>query len=68
MVARQIDGNHQLARQAYERALQIEPDRHDTLYNSKSEDDQPEKADQLYLRSLAINPGSASTGIIMGLT
>ena len=63
MVARQIDGNYQLARQAYERALQIEPDRHDTLYNLANliKDDQPEKADQLYLRSLVINPSSAST-------
>ena len=43
MVARQIDGNHHLARQAYERALQIEPDRYDTLYNANLlKDDQPE--------------------------
>ena len=33
MVARRIDGKHQLACKSYKRALQIEPDRHDTLYN-----------------------------------
>ena len=31
--ARHIKGKHQLACQAYERALAIEPDRHDTVYN-----------------------------------
>ena len=63
MVARQVHGKHQLACQAYKRALQIEPDRHDTLYNLANliKDDQPEEADQLYRRSLAINPDSAST-------
>ena len=33
MVARQVPGKHQLACEAYQRALDIEPDRHDTLYN-----------------------------------
>ena len=58
MVARQVKGKHQLACQSYERALQIEPDRHDTLYNLANliKDDQPEDADKLYRRSLAINP------------
>ena len=63
MVARQVNGQHQLARQAYERALLIDPDRHDTLYNLANliKDDQPEEAEHLYRRSLAINPNSAST-------
>ena len=63
MVARHIKGKHQLACQAYERALAIEPDRHDTVYNLANliKDDQPEKADQLYRRSLEINPSSAPT-------
>ena len=48
---------------AYERALQIEPDRHDTLYNLANliKDDQPEEADQLYLRSLAIKSNFGTT-------
>ena len=63
MVARQVDGKHLIARQAYQRALQIEPDRYDTLYNLANliKDDQPEEADKLYKRSLTINPYSAST-------
>ena len=63
MVARQINGKHQLACRAYERALQIEPDRHDTLYNLANliKDDRPEDADKLYRKSLQINPCSAST-------
>ena len=62
MVARQVDGKHQLARQAYERALQIEPDRHDTIFNLANliKDHQPEEADKLYRRSLSINPKNAS--------
>ena len=63
MVARQVNGNHQLACQAYERALQIEPNRHDTLYNLANliKDDKPDEADKLYRRSLSINAESAST-------
>ena len=62
MVARHVNGKHQLACQAYENALKIEPDRHDTLYNLANliKEDQPEVADQLYRRSLAINPNCAS--------
>ena len=69
MVARQVSGNHELARQSYERALQIEPNRHDTLYNLANliKEDQPEEADQLYRRSLAINPNSASTWHNLGV-
>ena len=63
MVARQVNGKHLLARNAYQRALEIEPDRYDTLYNLANliKEDQPEEADQLYRRSLAINPRSSST-------
>ena len=63
MVARKVRGKHQLACQAYSRALQIEPDRHDTLYNLANliKEDQPEDADRLYRRSLAINPNSSAT-------
>ena len=63
MVARHVNGQHQLACKAYERALQIEPDRHDTLYNLANliKDERPDEADQLYRRSLKISPGSAST-------
>ena len=63
MVARQVSGKQWLARQSYERALQIEPDRYDTLYNLANliKSDHPEEADRLYLRSLAINPASATT-------
>ena len=45
MVARQVEGKHQLACEAYERALKIEPNRHDTIYNLANliKDDQPEK-------------------------
>ena len=41
----------------------IEPNRYDTLYNLANliKDDQPEDADQLYRRSLVINPFSSST-------
>ena len=69
MVARQVEGKHLLARQAYQRALQIEPDRPDTLYNLANliKDDQPEEADLLYRRSLAINPHSASTWHNLGV-
>ena len=69
MVARQLKGNHELACQSYERALQIEPDRHDTLYNLANliKDDQPEKADRLYRQSLRVNPDSASTWHNLGV-
>ena len=63
MAARQVQGKHQLACDAYQRALDIEPDRHDTLYNLANliKDDQPENADDMYRRSLQLNPSSDST-------
>ena len=69
MVARKVKGKHQLACQAYQRALQIEPNRHDTLYNLANliKDDHPEEADQLYRKSLAINPDSATTWHNLGV-
>ena len=61
MVARQVKGQQKLAQLAYQRALEIEPRRADTLYNLANliKEDQPEKADELYRRSLGINPFSA---------
>ena len=63
MVARQVPGKHQLACQAYQRALDIEPDRHDTLYNLANliKDDRPEEADKMYRSSLRINSFSDAT-------
>ena len=63
MVARQVKGNHQLACDAYQRALDIDPNRHDTLYNLANliKDERPEDADNMYRRSLQINSFSAST-------
>ena len=63
MVARQVPGKHQLACTAYERALDIEPNRHDTLYNLANliKDEKPEDADSLYRRSLQVNPSSDSS-------
>ncbi|TCD58126.1 tetratricopeptide repeat protein [Synechococcus sp. BS55D] len=69
MVARQLDGQYELACRAYRQALQIEPNRHDTLYNLANliKDEHPEEADQLYRRSLLINPNSASTWHNLGV-
>ena len=52
-----------LACDAYQRALDIDPDRHDTLYNLANliKDERPEDADNMYRRSLQINSFSAST-------
>ena len=63
MVARQIKGHRALACSSYRRALQIEPNRPDTLYNLANliKPDDPEEADRLYRKSLQINPNSAST-------
>ena len=63
MVARQVPGNNELACDAYQRALDIEPNRHDTLYNLANliKSERPEDADRLYRRSLEINPLSDST-------
>ena len=69
MVAKQVSGKHQLACQAYKNALEIEPDRHDALYNLANliKADQPEEADKLYRRSLLINPRAASTWHNLGV-
>ena len=69
MVAKQVSGKQQLACQAYKNALEIEPDRHDALYNLANliKADQPEEADKLYRRSLLINPRAASTWHNLGV-
>jgi len=58
MVARKVDGERQRAITAYERSLELEPLRADTLYNYANllKDDDPERAIGLYLRSLALEP------------
>ena len=63
MVSRQVSGHDKLARHAYERAIDIDPNRSDAIYNLANliKDDEQEKADILYRRSLAINPASATT-------
>jgi tetratricopeptide (TPR) repeat protein len=58
MVARKLDGESQRAIAAYERSLELEPLRADTLYNYANllKDDDPERAIGLYRRSLALEP------------
>ena len=55
-----------LGREAYEKALEIEPDRADTLYNLANllKDDDQSRADTLYFRSLCINNWGQNVGII----
>ena len=62
MVARQIEGELSRAAHAYERSLQIDSNRPDTLYNYANllKEDDPEKAIYLYRRSLNIDPSSPS--------
>ncbi len=63
MAARQVEGNIELAKRSYETAIKLDPDRSDTLYNLANllQEDEPEKAENLYIRSLNINPNSATT-------
>ena len=62
MVARKIDGESDRAAKAYERSLELDPNRADTLYNFANllKDDDPERAVTLYQRSLLLEPGAAS--------
>ena len=62
MVARQIDGETDRAVKAYERSLELDPSRADTLYNFANllKDDEPERAVILYRRSLAVEPWAPS--------
>ena len=62
MVARKLDGETGLAARAFERSLQLNPNRADTLYNFANllKDDDPERAATLYRRSLILEPTAAS--------
>ena len=57
MSVRHLHAGESRARVAYEKALEIEPDRADTLYNLANllKDDDQSRADTLYFRSLCIN-------------
>ena len=60
MVARKVDPSIDRAARAYERSLELDPSRADTLYNFANliKDDNPERAATLYLRSLALEPAA----------
>ena len=62
MVARKIEGEVGRAAQAYERSLELDPNRADTLYNYANllKDNEPERAVPLYRRSLVLEPSAAS--------
>ena len=69
MVARQLPGQQDRALAAYRRALAIDPNRSDTLYNLGNllKDDDPEEAERCYRRSLEINPQAATTWHNLGI-
>lgn len=62
MVARKVDGETARAATAFERSLELDPNRPDTLYNFANllKDDDPERAVVLYRRSLVLEPSAAS--------
>ena len=62
MVARKLDGEIDRAMRAYERSLELEPNRADTLYNFANllKDDDPKRAVALYRRSLVVEPSAPS--------
>ena len=62
MSARQLAGELGRAAAAFERSIQLEPNRADTLYNYANllKDDEPERAVSLYRQSLSIEPFAAS--------
>ena len=62
MVARKVVSEYSRAVKAYERSLELEPDRADTLYNFANlvKDDDPDRAVGLYRRSLLLEPGHPS--------
>ena len=57
MSVKHLNSGESRARAAYEKALDIDPDRADTLYNLANllKDDQHHRADELYIRSLCLN-------------
>lgn len=70
MVARQLPGREPDALTAYRRALQLEPNRPDTLYNLGNllKDEEPEQAEHYYRRSLALNSQAAATWHNLGIS
>lgn len=61
MSSRHLDSGESRARVAYEKALEIDPQRADTLYNLANllKDDDQQRADYLYFQSLHLNPWGA---------
>lgn len=61
MSVRHLPSGESRAKVAYERALAIDPQRADTLYNLANllKDDDPLRSDQLYSKSLYLNPWGA---------
>ena len=57
MVARKLGGEIGRAERAYERSLELDPNRADTLYNFANllKDDDPDRAVTLYRRSLELS-------------
>ena len=62
MVARKLDGETDRAARAYERSLELDPNRADTLYNFANllKDEDPNRAVTLYRRSLLLEPSAPS--------
>ena len=62
MVARKLDGETDRAARAFERSLELDPNRADTLYNFANllKDDDPDRAVTLYRRSLLLEPSAPS--------
>ena len=62
MVARQLPGESSKAAIAFERSIELEPNRPDTLYNFANflKDDEPERAIFFYRRSLLLEPSAAA--------
>ena len=62
MTSRQIEGQFTRAAVAFEQSVALDPNRPDTLYNYANllKDDEPERAIELYKRSLSIDSSAAS--------
>ena len=62
MIARKLEGETDRAVKAFERSLELDPNRADTLYNFANllKDEDPERAVTLYRRSLALEPSAAA--------
>ena len=62
MSARRVEGEMSRAAAAFERSIALDPNRPDTLYNYANllKDDQPDRAVQIYQRSLFLEPSAAA--------